>query len=67
MDFLIDFEAVLEPPPPGQPPTPPRAGAVEGVGGGINPSPLGSRGGLVDLISGLARALHALRLSASAD
>ena len=52
MDFLIDFEVVLEPPTPGEGPTPQRAGAVEGVGGGINPSPLGSRGGLVDLISG---------------
>ena len=30
MDFLIDFEAVLEPPSPGQPPTSSRAGAVEG-------------------------------------
>ena len=39
MDFLIDFEAVLEPPSPGQPPATERAGAVEGVGGGINPSP----------------------------
>ena len=30
MDFLIDFEAVLEPPPVGEPPTTERAGAVEG-------------------------------------
>ena len=30
MDFLIDFEAVLEPPTPGQPPKVERAGAVEG-------------------------------------
>ena len=30
MDFLIDFEAVLETPTPGRPPTPERAGAVEG-------------------------------------
>ena len=30
MDFLIDFEAVLEPPTPAPPPTTPRAGAVEG-------------------------------------
>ena len=28
--FLIDFEAVLEPPSPGEPPTAERAGAVEG-------------------------------------
>ena len=28
--FQIDFEAVLEPPTPGQPPTAERAGAVEG-------------------------------------
>ena len=54
MDFLIDFEAVLEPTTPGRPPTTERAGAVEGVGGGINPSPLGLRGGSVDLISGFA-------------
>ena len=33
MDFLIDFEAVLEPGTPGQPPTAERAGAVEGGGG----------------------------------
>ena len=39
MDFLIDFEAVLEPPSAGPPPETERAGAVEGVGGGINPSP----------------------------
>ena len=39
MDFLIDFEAVLEPPTVAPPPTTIRAGAVEGVGGGINPSP----------------------------
>ena len=38
MDFQIDFEAVLEPPPLGAPPTSSRAGAVEGVGRGINPS-----------------------------
>ena len=44
-----------------------RAGAVEGVGGGINPSPLRLRGALVDLISGLAHGLHALRPKASAD
>ena len=37
--FVIDFEAVLEPPTVGRPPTAERAGAVEGVGGGINPSP----------------------------
>ena len=30
MDFLIDFEAVLEPPTPGQPLEDERAGAVEG-------------------------------------
>ena len=30
MDFLIDFEALLEPPTPGQPRKPERAGAVEG-------------------------------------
>ena len=30
MDFLIDFEAVLEPPTPGRPPEVERAGAVEG-------------------------------------
>ena len=52
MDFLIDFEAVLEPPPPGPPPKVERAGAVEGVGGGINPSPWdllrGRISGLVD-------------------
>ena len=30
MDFLIGFEAVLEPPPPAPPPTSERAGAVEG-------------------------------------
>ena len=30
MDFLIDFEAVLEPPTPGRLPTTERAGAVEG-------------------------------------
>jgi len=30
MDFLIDFEAVLEPGTLGQPPTTERAGAVEG-------------------------------------
>ena len=30
MDFLIEFEAVLEPGPVGQPPTAERAGAVEG-------------------------------------
>ena len=30
MDFLIDFEALLEPPPPGQPRKAERAGAVEG-------------------------------------
>ena len=59
MDFLIDFEAILEPPPPGRPPKTERAGAVEGVGGGINPSPLGLRGGLVDLISGFACCLAA--------
>ena len=41
MDFLIDFETVLEPPTLGEPPGTERAGAVEGVGGGINPSPLG--------------------------
>ena len=52
MDFLIDFEAVLEPPPPARPPATERAGAVEGVGGGINPSPLGFSRGLVDLIDG---------------
>ena len=40
MDFLIDFEAVLEPPTAGQPPEGERAGAVEGgMGGGINPPP----------------------------
>ena len=39
MDFLIDFEAILDPHPPGQPVKAERAGAVEGVGGGINPSP----------------------------
>ena len=39
MDFLIDFGAVLEPPSAGRPPARERAGAVEGVGGGINPSP----------------------------
>ena len=50
MFFKIDFWAVLERPSPGQPPTAERAGAVEGVGGGINPSPLGLRGGLVDLL-----------------
>ena len=33
MDLLIDFEAVLEPPSPGQPPAAPRAGPVEGVRG----------------------------------
>ena len=38
-----------------------------GYGGRINPSPLGLRGGLVELINELARGLHALRLSASAD
>ncbi len=52
MDFLIDFEAVLEPPPPGQPPKTERAGAVEGEGGGINPSPKRFRGGLEDLFVG---------------
>ncbi len=53
LDFLIDFEALLEPPTVGRVPTPSRAGAVEGgYGGGINPSPLGFRGGLVDLIVG---------------
>ena len=70
IDFLIDFEVVLEPPTPGEPPTTQRAGAVEGVGGGINPSPLGLRGGLVDLFVGFIAwrgGLHALRLSASAD
>ena len=30
MDFLIDFEAVLERPRAGEPPTAERAGAVEG-------------------------------------
>ena len=30
MDFLIDFEAVLEPPSTGEPPTSERAGAVDG-------------------------------------
>ena len=30
MDFQIDFEALLEPPPPGQVPKTERAGAVEG-------------------------------------
>ena len=30
IDFLIDFEAVLEPPTLGEPPTPEQAGAVEG-------------------------------------
>ena len=39
MDFLIDFEALLEPPSSAPPPKNERAGAVEGVGGGINPSP----------------------------
>ena len=40
MDFLLDFDAVLEPGTVGQPPTSERAGAVEGgMGGGINPSP----------------------------
>ena len=33
MDFLIDFEAVLEPPTPGEPRKAERAGAVEGGGG----------------------------------
>ena len=33
IDFLLDFEAVLEPGTVGQPPTPERAGAVEGGGG----------------------------------
>ena len=33
MIFLIDFEAVLEPPSTGEPPTPEQAGAVEGGGG----------------------------------
>ena len=65
--FLIDFWAVLEPAPPGEPPKTERAGAVEVVGGGINLSPLGLRGGLVDLISGLGHGLHALRPKASAD
>ena len=32
-DFLIDFEAVLEPPPPGPPPATERAEAVEGGSG----------------------------------
>ena len=31
--FLIDFEAVLEPPPVGEPPAGQRAGAVEGLRG----------------------------------
>ena len=52
---------------PARLPTGKRAGAVDVVGGGTSPSPLGLRGGFVDLISGLARGLHALRLSASAD
>ena len=52
MDLLFDFEAVLEPLPPGRPPAAERTGAVEGVGGGINPFPLGFRRGLVDLIVG---------------
>ena len=30
MDFQIDFEAILEPPPLGEPPKVERAGAVEG-------------------------------------
>jgi len=33
MDFLIDFESVLEPGTPAQPPEAGRAGAVEGVRG----------------------------------
>ena len=41
MDFFIDFEAVLEPPSAAPPPKSERAEAVEGVGGGINPSPRG--------------------------
>ena len=49
MFFLIDFRSVLEPPTVGRPPGTERAGAVEGVGGGINPSPLRFRRGLVDL------------------
>ena len=53
IDFLIDSEAVLEPPTTGEPPATERAGAVEGEGGGINPSPRGVKRGLVDLISGL--------------
>ena len=35
--------------------------------GGSNPSPLLGFRGLVDLFAGLARGLHALRLSASTD
>ena len=38
MDFLIDFEAVLEPPTPGEPPARERAEATEGVGGGLKSS-----------------------------
>ena len=74
MDFLIDFEAVLEPPTAGEPPKAERAGAVEGVGGGINPPPWdllkGRISGLVDLFCGFCGlmfgdwGLHALRLSA---
>ena len=70
IDFLIDFEAVLEPPSPAPPPTRERAGAVEGVGGGINPSPKRVKrriSGFDCWIYCFARALHALRLSASAD
>ena len=68
MDFQIDFEAVLEPPTPA-PTANSTAGRSRGGGrgGGINPSPLLGFRGLVDLIGGLARALHALRLSASSD
>ena len=63
----MDFKAVLEPGTAAPPPGVKRAGAVDGVGGGINTSPLGLRGGLVDLIGGLAHGLHALSPKASAD
>ena len=70
MDFLIDFEAVLEPPTPGQPPENERAGAVEGGRGEAYippPRAQSMSNGFYCWIYYLARAVHARRLSASAD
>ena len=39
--FLNDFEAVWDPPPPGATTNTPASRSRGGVGGGINPSPLG--------------------------